>query len=165
MKYEVTVGENVYIIEVNREGEITFDGEVHAIDFAPIGESGLYSLLVNNASFEALVEQRDDRWQVLMQGYLYEVEVLDERSQLLRARSTSLVPDSGELLIKAPMPGLVVDVSVEVGQEVEAGQKVVILESMKMENELKSPRAGQVERVQVKAGDSVEQDQVLVVVV
>jgi biotin carboxyl carrier protein len=165
MKYEVTVGENVYIIEVNREGEITFDGEVQAIDFAPIGDSGLYSLLVNNGSFEALVEQRDERWQVLMQGYLYEVEVLDERSQLMRARSTSLVPDSGELLIKAPMPGLVVDVSVEVGQEVEAGQKVVILESMKMENELKTPRAGEVERIQVKAGDSVEQNEVLVVIV
>ncbi len=165
MKYEVTVGENVYIIEVNREGEVTFDGEVYAIDFAPIGESGLYSLLANNASFEALVEQRDDRWQVLMQGYLYEVEVLDERSQLMRARSTLTVPDSGELLIKAPMPGLVVEVSVEVGQEVEACQKVVILESMKMENELKSPRDGTVHRVNVGPGDSVEQNQVLVVIV
>ena len=63
------------------------------------------------------------------------------------------------------MPGLVVATPVEVGQEVELGDNVVILESMKMENELKAPRAGRVERINVKPGDSVEQNQTLVVIV
>ena len=63
--------------------------------------------------------------------------------------------------MKAPMPGMVVSISVEEGQEVEKGQVLVILESMKMQNELKSPRAGKVNRIRVKSGDNVEQRQTL----
>lgn len=165
MKYEVTVGEKTYIINVNHEGQITLDGDPLEIDFAPMGLTGLYSLLVNNESFEALVEERGGIWYVLFRGDLYEVNVDDERAQLLRARADMHASDSEEVAIKAPMPGLVVVVLVEVGQKVEAGDKIVILESMKMENELKTPRAGRVERVTVSAGDSVEQDQVMVVIV
>jgi biotin carboxyl carrier protein len=165
MRYLVTVRGRTYTIEVNQDGQITFDGEIVEVDFASAGEGDLYSLLVNNESFEAMVEQRDDLWQVLMRGDLYEVQVVDERTQLLRARAGAIVPESGEIAIKAPMPGLIVAVPVEVGQEIEAGQNVVILESMKMENELKSPRAGRIERINVKVRDSVEQNQVLVVIV
>jgi len=164
MKYEVTVGENTYSIEVNQEGQVTLDGQEVPVDFSEIG-SGLCLLLVNNESFEGLVEQKEDGWSVLFRGDLYEVQVADERAQLMRARAGMAVPDSGELPIKAPMPGMVVTVPVEVGQQVEKGQNIVILESMKMENELKTPRAGTVERINVKKGDSVEQGQVLVVLV
>ncbi|MCW5887251.1 MAG: DUF2118 domain-containing protein, partial [Anaerolineales bacterium] len=65
--------------------------------------------------------------------------------------------DGGEFVLKAPMPGLIVKVAVNEGDEVKKGDVLVILESMKMQNELKSPRDGKVSRVQVKAGDSVEQ--------
>ena len=119
---------------------------------------------MNNESFEALVERDEDTWHVLMRGTLYDVQVIDERSQLLRSRSLSLVPESGEVAIRAPMPGLVVAVPVQLGQPIEAGDNLVILESMKMENELKAPRSGHVERINVQAGDSVEQNQVLVVI-
>jgi biotin carboxyl carrier protein len=165
MRYEATVGTETYIVEVNEKGQITLDGETVEVDFAEMGVSGLYSLLVNNESFEALIESRDDTWYVLFRGDLYEVHVADERAQLLRARADVLAPESGEVAIKAPMPGLVVDVTVKAGQAVEAGDKVVILESMKMENELKAPRTGRVERVNVSAGDSVEQHEVMVVIV
>ncbi len=164
MRYLVTVRDRIYTIEVNQDGQITFDGEVLEIDFASVGEGGLYSLLVNNESFEAMVEQREGVWDVLIRGDLYEVQVVDERTQLLRARAGAIVPEGGEIAVKAPMPGLIVAIPVEVGQEVKAGQNVVILESMKMENELKSPRAGRVERINVKERDSVEQNQVLVVI-
>jgi biotin carboxyl carrier protein len=90
--------------------------------------------------------------------------VVDERARLLRARASLSAPGSGELKVKAPMPGLVVDVSVEVGQEVEVGDNVVILESMKMENELKAPRAGLIKGISVQAGDSVEKNQTLVII-
>ena len=63
------------------------------------------------------------------------------------------------------MPGLVVAVSVNEGQQIEKGQVLVILESMKMQNELKSPRAGKVEHIKVKAGESVEQKQLLVSII
>jgi biotin carboxyl carrier protein len=99
-----------------------------------------------------------------MRGDLYAVRVSDERAQRLSAAAGSLVPESGEVPIRAPMPGLVVAVPVEVGQEVEAGDILVILESMKMENELKAPRTAVVERVHVQARDRVEQNQTLVVI-
>ncbi len=165
MKYEVTIGESKYIIEVNTEGQITLDGQIVEVDFSRVGESSLCLLLVNNESFEALVEPQDELWHVLFRGDLYEVNVADERAQLMRARAGVIVPESGELAIKAPMPGLVVKVPVEVGQEVSKGDKIIILESMKMENELKAPRDGRVERIQVASGDRVEQGQVLVVIV
>ena len=165
MKYEVIIGEEIFTVEVDGEDSVLLNGERVTIDFGSMGVSGLYSLLVNNESFEALVEQNDEVWQVLMRGNLYDVQVIDERSQLLRSRETSLVPDSGEVAIKAPMPGLVVAVPVEVGQEVEKGDNVIILESMKMENELKAPRAGRIDRVMVEAGDNVDQHQTMVVIV
>ncbi len=165
MKYEVVVGEDIYTVEISDEGRVLFDGTEIAVDFGGLSHSGLYSLLMNNESFEALVEQHNGIWQVLMRGNLYEVQVIDERSKLLRERSLSLVPETGEVAIKAPMPGMVVAVLVEVGQRVEAGANLVILESMKMENELKAPRAGRVERVNVRAGDSLEQNQTLIVIV
>ena len=164
MKYEVTVGETVYTIEVNQEGELTLDGAEVPVDFSEIG-TGLCLLLVNNESFEGLVEQKGDTWRVLFRGDMYEVQVADERAQLMRARSGISVPDSGEWPIKSPMPGMVVSVPVEVGQEVRKGDNVVILESMKMENELKTPRGGKISEIMVKKGDSVDQGQVLVVII
>lgn len=165
MKYEVTIGEDVYTIEVSQNGQVILNDQVIEVDFTQIGDSGLYSLLVDNQSFEALVELREGVWQVLLMGDLYEVQVMDERAQLMKARASTLAPETGEVAIKAPMPGLVVAMPVEVGQEIVKGDNLVILESMKMENELKAPRAGRVERVNVNAGDSVEQNQTLVVIV
>lgn len=165
MEYEVTVGEHVYIVTIDEKGRVLLDGELVDVDFNVIGESGLYSLLVNNESFEALVEQVDKTWRILLRGDLYEAQVVDERSRLLRSRAGSMVPESGEVAIRAPMPGLIVSVPVELGDMIEAGDNLVILESMKMENELKAPRAGRVERINVNAGDSVEQNQALVVIV
>jgi len=165
MKYEVTVGEAKYVIEVNEEGRIVMDGEPVEVDFSKVGDTSLCLLLVNHESFEGLVEPTEEMWHVLFRGDLYEVAVADERAQLMRARAGMAVPESGELPIKAPMPGLVVKVPVEIGQEVKKGDKLVILESMKMENELKAPRDGRVERINVKPGDSVEQGQSLVVIV
>jgi len=163
MKYEVTVSEQTFLIEVNEKGIVKLNGQEVAVDFARSGTIGLYSLLVNNESFEALADYRDDIYHVLIEGKMYLVEVLDERDKLLSARSSNTVPDSGELPIKAPMPGLVVSVNVGIGQRVEKSDTLLILESMKMENEIKAPRAGVVNQVRVKARESVEQNQVMVV--
>jgi biotin carboxyl carrier protein len=164
MKYATTVGDQTFIIEINEQGEVIVEGQAYQVDFDSVGDASLYSLLINNESFEALVEKRGGEWHVLMRGDLYAVRVSDERAQRLSAAAGSLVPESGEVPIRAPMPGLVVAVPVEVGQEVEAGDILVILESMKMENELKAPRTAVVERVHVQASDRVEQNQTLVVI-
>jgi len=153
------------MIEVNQDGKITVDGQETMVEFSRIGDSGLYLLLVNNESFEGLVEAQEDLWQVVFRGDLYEVQVNDERAQLMRARAHMAVPEGGELPIKAPIPGLVINIPVEIGQEVAKGDNLIILESMKMENELKAPRDGRVERINVEVGNSVEQYQTLLVLV
>ncbi len=165
MKYIATVNGREYVIEINKEGEVTVDGRVRAVDFKALGHHALYSLLLDNASIEALVERRGDGYSVLMRGHFYTVNVTDERAKRLSEASTGFAPETGEINITAPMPGRIVAVLVEEGQEVKEGDKLVILESMKMENELKSPRAATVARVNVKPEDSVEQNQVLVVLV
>ncbi len=86
---------------------------------------------------------------------------MNERFRLAQARGIG-VDDSAATAVKAPMPGLVVKVLVEEGDVIEQGQHVIILESMKMENELKSPRSGVVTAVKVSTGDSVEKDQILI---
>lgn len=164
MKYTTTIGERTFEIEINSDSQVVIDGEIAEIDFALIGDSNLCSLIIDNESFEAVIEERDGLWYVLLRGDLYSAEVADERTQRLARRTGSNTVDSGELTITAPMPGRVVAVPVEPGQQVEEGQTVIILESMKMENELKTPRAGVIERIAVEVGESVEQRQTLVVI-
>jgi biotin carboxyl carrier protein len=161
MKYLTTINEENYEIEINHEGVVTIDGEERQIDFRSMGQPGIYSLIIDNQSFEAVVERREDQYQILIFGDLYEVKVTDERTmRLLQAGGGGAEP-VGEIAIKSPMPGLIVDVPVAEGQEVTKGQTLVILESMKMENELKAPRDGVISRIDVAKGDSVEQNKTL----
>jgi biotin carboxyl carrier protein len=161
MKYLTTVEDQTYEIEINVEGEIVVNGQPVGIDFHPVAGQPVYSLLVNGRSYEAYVNPLDDGLQVLLQGRLYPVTVEDERTKRLRESSSGQPVTKGEIQVKAPMPGLVVATLVEAGRQVEKGELLIILESMKMQNELKSARAGKITRVRVKAGDSVEQNQIL----
>jgi len=164
MKYITQVLDETYEIEIKKDGLVIVNGEERHVDFKSMGQHAIYSLIIDNQSFEAVVEQRDGQYHVLIFGDLYEIDVTDERSQRLARLSGVSTDMTGEAQIKSPMPGLIVAVPVNVGDEVTKGQTVVILESMKMENELKAPRDGVVERVDVGAGDSVEQNKVLVVI-
>lgn len=163
MKYLTTVNGQTFEIEINQGGHVTINGEERTIDFQTISES-LISALIDNASFEALIEERDGRYNVLMFGDLYEVEVADERQQRLLRSSTGFEVTQGEISIRSPMPGLIVAVPVVEGQAVRQGEAVCVLESMKMENELKAPRDGVVSRVHVAKGDRVEQNKPLVTI-
>jgi biotin carboxyl carrier protein len=91
--------------------------------------------------------------------------VEDEGEKRLRVASSGSMGEGAEYLLKAPMPGLVISVPVSEGQEVQKGEVLAILESMKMQNELKSPRAGTVTRLRVSTGDNVEQYQTMLSVV
>ena len=89
--------------------------------------------------------------------------VLDQRALLMAQRKGGLTAGSGE--VNSPMPGLIVDVLVSVGDKVTQGDTVVILESMKMQNELKAPRDGVVQTVNAAAGQSVEKGNLLINIV
>jgi biotin carboxyl carrier protein len=164
MKYVTTINDKQFEIEIQQDGAILVNGQPREVDFLPLGPS-LYSIIMNNLSLEAVIDDKDGQYQVLMGGRLYEGQVLDERARLLLSRSGDLSDSSGEVSIKAPMPGLIVAVTVAEGQAVKKGETVVILESMKMQNELKSPRDGTVQRISVQPGQSVEQKKALVTIV
>jgi len=168
MKYITTVNNGQkYVIEINREGEVTIDGESRQVDFRGMeGSQSIYSLLIDNKSYEAVVEERDGQYSVLIFGDLYEVNVMDERRQRLQDAAGSSLGGglSGEVVIRSPMPGLIVKVPIEEGQEISKGDTLIVLESMKMENELKAPRDGTVARVHVAAGDNVEHNKGLITI-
>jgi biotin carboxyl carrier protein len=164
MKYITTVNDKEYVIEIDHENQITVNGTPYAVDFQQLPQGGTLSLLIDNRSLEAIVDERDDAWDVLIRGELYSVQVQDERAYRLAQARGTLVAESGTVAIKSPMPGLILDVLVVEGDPVEKGDKVVILESMKMENELRASREGVVTRVHVEKGDSVDKDQELVII-
>jgi len=165
MKYITTVNDQEFEVEILDERHVAVNGKVYEVDMTAMSNQPLYSLLADARSFEGYVYESDGQWQVLMGGTLYEVTVEDEQIKRLRMAGGGGGKEKGPYLLKAPMPGLVVAVPVIEGQEVQKGDVLVVLESMKMQNELKSPKAGKVEKVKVEAGQAVEQGQVMVTVV
>lgn len=165
MKYITTIGELEFKVEIVDEHHVIVDGKHYEVDFDSIDDQPVHSMLVDGSSYEAYVYPDYGNWHVLLKGTLYPATVEDEREKRLRAASGGEVTVQGEFHLKAPMPGLVVAIPVTEGQEVEKGEVLVILESMKMQNELKSPNTGIVSRVRIKPGDSVEHRQTLLSVV
>lgn len=165
MKYVTTIGEREYLVEIIDEHRVLVDGKPFVVDFAEISDQPVYSLLLDGSSYEAYVYPSDKTWQVLLHGRLYPAMVEDERERRLRAAAGSQVQESVEFHLKAPMPGLVIAISIEEGQQVKKGDVLVVLESMKMQNELKSPRDGVAARMRVQPGDSVEQHQTILSVI
>lgn len=165
MKYVATTGDREILIEILDEHHVTVDGVSYEIDFEPVSEQTVYSLLANNKSYEGLVYESEEGWQVLLHGSQYVLLVEDERERRLRASLGGGVAQNVDFHLRAPMPGLVVTLPVSEGQTVDKGDVLVILESMKMQNELRSPRPGVISRIRVKPGDNVEQRDTLLSVV
>jgi len=163
MKYIASIGERQIEIELASDQQLSVNGELVEVDFQSVANQPIFSMLLNGDSYEASIFPSDTGYQVLLLGQLFNVTVEDERQRRLRQSSGGPTVQSGEFQLRAPMPGLVVTVPVEEGQEVTAGDNLIILESMKMQNELKSPREGVVSRIRVKAGDNVDQNQVLII--
>jgi biotin carboxyl carrier protein len=165
MKYIATVNGHEYPVEVIDEHHIRLNGAAQEIDFVAIGDQPVYSLIIEGKSYEAYISPEGETWQVLLIGRQYEVKIEEEREKRLGRPVHTSPAESGEFHLKAPMPGLIVSVAVQEGQEVQKGQVLLVLESMKMQNELRAPRPGKVERIRVCAGESVEQKQTLLSIV
>lgn len=164
MKYIAIVNQQEYVIEIGQEGLIEVDGQEFKVDYEQLSEGGILSLLLNNRSLEAIVEEREEAWEVLIHGELYTVTVQDERAYRLAKERGITTDDAGEAIVKSPMPGLIIAIPVVVGQSVKKGDKVVILESMKMENELRSPKDGTIANIYIEPGVSVEKNQILLAI-
>jgi pyruvate carboxylase subunit B len=162
MKYYVTVGGREHLVEVDGD-RVTVDGQPAVATAAGVEGTPVRQVLLDGASWMLTLDPAGrGRWNVGWRGDRWEVEVVDERTRHIRSLTGPGQVRSGGGAIKAPMPGLVVRILVEPGQAVEAGQGVVVLEAMKMENELKAAAAGVVRAVRAEVGRPVEKGQVLV---
>ena len=114
--------------------------------------------------YRVVAEKRQGRgrYTLWVDGYRFEVEALDERTRAIRDLSAANAAPTGPAPIIAPMPGMIVRVNVSVGDRVEAGQGIVVMEAMKMENELRATAAGTVNSVNVTSGTAVEKGALLV---
>jgi len=163
VKYYARIGLNEYEIEIDK-GTVTINGEEVVVDLCQSGVPELYSVLFGGHSYDMLIEPQRFDYTVIFRGEQFQVQVEDERTRKLNTGRKAPALPHGELAIRAPIPGLVVKVLVNAGDEVADGQPLVILEAMKMENEIRSLRAGTVRNIAVTQGQRVEQNEVLLVV-
>jgi biotin carboxyl carrier protein len=164
MKYITTIDDEIFEVEILNDHQVQLNGKTYAVNFEEISSEMIYSLIVDGNSYEVLIYEEEKEWKILMQGTMYNAEVIDEREKRLRDASGELALSSGEYTLQAPMPGLVVKVPVKEGKKVKKGDVLVILESMKMQNELKSPHKGTITEVNIKKGDRVEKREAMVVI-
>ena len=120
---------------------LTIGEEVHRVQLRPSESRGRYTLWID--------------------GFRFEVEALDERTRAIRKLSAATAKPTGPAPLVAPMPGMIVRVNVGQGDEVQAGQGLVVMEAMKMENELRAAAAGTVKRIHVAPGTAVEKGALL----
>ena len=157
----IEIGGKTRQVEIVTDGagvsSVTIDGVAFACDVQMLQE-GVLSLIVDGRSYRCVA----DGDAVIVDGRRFAYAVNDPRS--LGSRRGRAAGDAGPRAVKAPMPGKVVRVLIDVGAEVEAGQGLVVIEAMKMQNELKAPKAGRVAKVSVTVGDTVAAGTVMIVV-
>ncbi|MEE2708680.1 MAG: biotin/lipoyl-containing protein [Gemmatimonadota bacterium] len=165
MKYLVTRGDRQMVVDIVEQEEgmtVTVDGEAMELDMTPLDGDATYSLLIDGKSFTAIVLDTSDTCRVAIDGQEFEFDVEEEELARLRSQvKPKHKPGAKE--IKAPMPGRVIALEVREGDAVRAGQGVVVMEAMKMENELKAHDAGQIKKIRVSVGDVVNKGDVLLV--
>ena len=159
--YDVVIGKKTYRVELVRAGSswtCKLDGREVPVDVVS-PQPGLLSLLIHGQSYAAKQEAGPEETSIVVGHERFAAAVRDPRS--LRARRGQDRGGQGARKINAPMPGKVVRILAPVGTEVEAGQAVLVIEAMKMQNELKSPKKGKVSKLAVSEGAAVETGQTL----
>jgi biotin carboxyl carrier protein len=163
--FVVSVNSSKLNIKVINDNELTADDEKFNYELLPVCDH-TFILKLNNKVFELTSEKiNNDLFKVLIQGYQSEVTVrtaLQEKVFKLLESSVSSVKHHTE--IKAPMPGLILKIVKNIGDKVELGETVIILEAMKMENDIKSPSSGKITNIQVSVGKPVEKNDVLFII-
>jgi acetyl/propionyl-CoA carboxylase alpha subunit len=164
VKFEAEQGGETIPIEVSgTEGsyQVAVGDQVFAVDARQAAE-GIWSLLIGGASYVVDVSEREGVCVVEVDGERYHIRVEEETRYIIRTRGGKAT--AGGQVLKAPMPGKVVLVEVEVGQAVTPGDGLIILEAMKMENEFRAAVTGAVKEIRVQVGQAVNPGDILVVI-
>ncbi|HEY8510644.1 MAG TPA: acetyl-CoA carboxylase biotin carboxyl carrier protein subunit [Cyclobacteriaceae bacterium] len=161
--FEVTVGSNTFRIQRTEEG-LLVDDMLLSVDVARASDN-TYSLIYEGKSFTGEIVRIDARHRVVViriNGKSYEVKIKDRFDLLLEKMGIATNDASRLNVVRAPMPGLIVDMKVKEGDTVAERDPLLVLEAMKMENVLRAPGSGVVKAVHVSKGDRVEKNQILV---
>ncbi len=164
MKFEAELGGETLPVEVSGQNgryRIVVGDEVADVDARPVAE-GIWSILLGGASHVVDVSERDGVAVVEVDGERYHIRVEEETRYIIRTRGRKAA--AGGQVLKAPMPGKVVHIEVEVGQAVTPGDGLVVLEAMKMENEFRATVPGSVKEIRVQVGQTVNPGDTLVVI-
>jgi biotin carboxyl carrier protein len=162
MKYVVRVGDtDVDVVLDGRRVEangVSAEAEVTELEGTPVR-----MVRIGNEVHRVVARRGPTRgrYTLWLDGFRYEVEALDERARAIRELSGAAAGPSGPAPLIAPMPGMIVRVAVQVGDVVQAGQGLVVMEAMKMENELRATAAGTVKTVLAQPGTAVEKGALL----
>jgi acetyl/propionyl-CoA carboxylase alpha subunit len=161
-----------YFVRIDGEDhEVTLDGEAVHLDgddvtahVTPADGTPVRMVTIGDRVHRVVVRPGGARgeYTLWLDGYRFDVEALDERTRAIRDLSGAAAGPSGPAPLKAPMPGLIVRIHVAVGDAVQAGQGLVVMEAMKMENELRATAAGRVKSIIVAAGTAVEKGALLI---
>jgi biotin carboxyl carrier protein len=165
MKYVATVGSRTAVVEVTHDDgryHVTLDDQVWEVD-ARLTAQGIFSLIIDGVSHVADVDDHAGACVVEVGGETYSIQVEEQTRYIIRTRGGAGGAGGGQTL-KAPLPGKVTHVAVQAGDAVAPGQALVVIEAMKMENELKATVPGTVREVRVSAGEAVNAGDVLVVI-
>jgi biotin carboxyl carrier protein len=160
MKLELDIGGRRRELDLETDGtrcRFRLDGAAYEADAVPL-RRGAYSILMDGRVFDVKVTPAEEGVVVTIDGQRFAVQARDPRRW---QPSAAGAPGHGVLVVKAPMPGKVVRVLVQPGDAVEAGDGLVVVEAMKMQNEMKAARPGRVSSVAAKQGDTVAAGQVL----
>ena len=163
MKYIVDLNGDRHEVDVDG-GSVTVDGEVINAHLEDV-EGTPVRLVTLGTEVHRIVARRGSTrgvYTLWVDGYRFEGEAVDERTRTIRDITAESSKSSGPAPVVAPMPGLIVRVNVAVGDEVQAGQGLVVMEAMKMENELRATAAGRVKSITAAPGTAVEKGTVLV---
>lgn len=162
MKYFVTIGDRELEVNLGPDG-IQVDGQEVRADLVEMDGTDVHSLLLGGLSHRILASKNgSEGWTLHLSGHHVEAQVVDERTRTIREMAGAKEGTRGPKALRAPMPGLVVKVEIREGDAVVDGQGLVIVEAMKMENELKAEGEGRVARILVEPGQTVDKDQVMV---
>ena len=156
-EFVISVNSSKFDLKIIDENELNLNGEKIKYELNQVSEYS-YLLKLNNTIFELTSEKiNSDLFKILVEGYHFDITVrtvLQERAYKLLENSSR--HQSHHTVMKAPMPGLILKIRKGVGEKVEQGQSVIILEAMKMENDLKSPASGIIDKIFVTEGSPVE---------
>ncbi|NIR48678.1 biotin/lipoyl-binding protein [candidate division KSB1 bacterium] len=134
------------------------------VELRPLGGANHFLLLVDNRPYELFIEPGEEGYRVQLKDRRYAVEIEDERSRAIRKLIKADSKSHGQVEVKSPMPGLIMQITAHEGQKVYRGDSLAIIEAMKMENEIRSATDGVVKKVFKKEKESVEKDTILMVI-